>query len=260
LKIKAVAEESACERWREKLQGDLARKQQFMMMVAHDMRNLLAPLASAVELLGLDESPTQKKVRPILRRQVTQLKRLVDDLVDIACSEQGYMSLSIHSLDLHEVIVSAVEVAQPAIAVQHHHLTVARVFPEAAIIDGDQCRLTQALSNLLINAAKYTPRGGDIRLALEREEPCFIVRVRDSGIGIAEEMLPKIFDAYERATLKPDFVHGGLGLGLTVARHLVELHGGTLRAHSAGIGKGSEFVMRLPATVHQSLDESATLL
>jgi signal transduction histidine kinase len=143
-----------------------------------------------------------------------------------------------------------VDVAQPVITAHAHHLTLTPAPPLAALIDGDHGRLTQALSNLLINAAKFTPNGGDICVALEHEAPCFMVRVRDTGIGIAADMLPKVFDVYERAVQGPDHARGGLGLGLAVAKHLVELHGGTLRAQSAGLGQGSEFVMRLPTNAH----------
>lgn len=236
-----------CDPQREQLLGELARKTQFVMMVAHDMRNVLAPLANGVRLLVREESTIQ--VRPMLERQVIQLARLVDDLLDIASSEQGRMQLSVHPLDLHDVIDAAVEVALPSITAHDHHLTLAPVCPDPALVEGDRWRLTQALSNLLLNAAKYTPQGGDIRVALERDAPCFIVRVSDSGIGIAADMLPRVFDAFERAMLRTGQGHGGLGLGLTVARYLVELHGGTLYATSAGIGQGSEFVMRLPTRV-----------
>ncbi len=230
----------------EQMRGELAHKQQFTMMVAHEMRNLLAPLLYEVQLLTRDDTaPSAIYLRPVIGRQLAQMGRLVDDLLDVACSEHGQLSLRIASLDLREVIAAAIEVAQPAIAAQKHHLTLAPE-PPSVVIDGDRYRLTQVLSNLLINAAKFTPQGGEICVSLERETQYAKVGIRDTGVGIAVDMLPRIFDTYVRAVPAPEAASGGLGLGLAIARHLVELHGGTLCANSAGPGRGSEFVMRLP--------------
>ncbi len=241
--------ESECELWIERLRGELARKRQFTMMVAHEIRNLLAPLATGVQLLARDDSAMTMHVTPVIARQLAQLRRLVDDLLDVACSEQGRMSLDVAPLDLREVIGAAIEVAQPAIAAQEHHLTLSPD-PPAAIVDGDRCRLTQVLSNLLINAAKFTPKGGDIRICLELGSGCVKVFIRDTGVGIPADLLPKIFDIYVRAPGRSDGTPAGLGLGLAVARQLVQSHGGTLCAHSAGAGKGSEFVMCLPVALN----------
>jgi signal transduction histidine kinase len=237
----------------DQLRRELARRQQFIMMVAHEMRNLLAPVAYAVEALVRVDTATSIRLQLTIVRQVAQMKRLVDDLLDLAASEQGCLSLCTGSLDLREVILGAIDVAQPAIEAREHHLTLAPNPPVTAIIEGDQGRLTQVLSNLLINAAKFTPIGGDICIAVEQEAPCVKVCVRDTGIGIDTDSLPRIFDAYVHTLRAPDGSRSGLGLGLAVARLLVESHGGTLCAHSAGPGKGSEFVMSLPRQRNQCL-------
>jgi signal transduction histidine kinase len=208
------------------------------------MRNLLTPLG--VLLLTNAGSQATIEVRPLIARQLSQMRRLVDDLLDIGCVEQGQLSLLMTSLDLSEVIEAAIEVARPVIAAQEHRLMLAPHAPGAVVIEGDRGRLTQAMSNLLINAAKFTPKGGDICVGLEYESRHVKVCIRDTGVGIAQEMLPKIFDVYVHAARGADGTRSGLGLGLVVARKLVEAHGGTLSAHSAGPGRGSEFVMRLP--------------
>jgi signal transduction histidine kinase len=243
----ATREENTHERRAEQLRDELARKQQFTLMVAHEMRNLLAPLAYGVQLLARDNPAATIRVRPVLGHQIAQMRRLVDDLLDIVCTEQGRMSLRIASIDLREVIAAAIAVAQPAITTQDHHLTLMPDPPPATVVNGDRCRLIQVLSNLLINAAKFTPEGGDIVVRVQHETGCVKVCIRDTGVGIAADILPKIFDIYVRAPRDSDAAPTGLGLGLAVARHLVESHGGTLCAHSAGPGRGSEFVMQLPA-------------
>jgi signal transduction histidine kinase len=226
-----------------------ARRQQFMLMVAHEMRNLLAPLTSGVELLATADRAATIRARPMMARQVAQMRRLVDDLLDIASSEQGRMSLCVAPVDLRDVIMAAIDIAQPAITAREHRLTFAPAVSDPAVIVGDQGRLTQVLSNLLINAAKFTPRQGAICIVLERATPYMKLCVRDTGVGIAADLLPNIFNVYVRSEPQSEGTRGGLGLGLTVARHLVELHGGTLSAYSEGPGKGSEFVMRLPVAV-----------
>jgi signal transduction histidine kinase len=228
------------------LRVELARRQQLTMMVAHEMRNLLAPLAYGIELLARADSAATIVARPVIARQVAQMRRLVDDLLDVTCADQGRMSLRIASVDLREIVAAAIDVARPTIATREQHLTLADLTTGSSIIDGDPCRLTQVLSNLLINAAKFTPKCGHIEVMLEREISWMKVCVRDTGVGIAPELLPKIFDVYVHTPRESDGARDGLGLGLTVARNLVESHGGTLSAHSDGPGQGSEFVMRLP--------------
>ena len=228
------------------LRAELARRQQHTMMVAHEMRNLLAPLTYGIELLARADSAATIVARPVIARQVAQMRRLVDDLLDVTCADQGRMSLRIASVDLREIIAAAIDVARPSIAAREQHLMLADLTTGSAIVDGDPCRLTQVLSNVLINAAKFTPKCGHIDVMLEREVSCVKVCVRDTGVGIASELLPKIFDVYVHTPREPGGARDGLGLGLAVARNLVESHGGTLIARSDGPGQGSEFVMRLP--------------
>ncbi len=235
----------------EELREEIARRQQFTMMVAHEMRNLLAPLTTGVELLAFGDTAATIRARPVIARQVAQMTRLVEDLLDIAGGEQGRMSLCVASVDLRDVITAAVDIAQPAISAREHSLTLVPAISNPAVIDGDQVRLTQVVSNLLINAAKFTPRRGAIHVVLEHEAPYVNLCVRDTGVGIAPDLLPIIFNVYVRATRGPDGTRSGLGLGLAVARYLVEQHGGTLCAYSAGPGKGSEFIVRLPVAANR---------
>jgi signal transduction histidine kinase len=230
----------------EELHGELVQKQEFTMMVAHEMRNLLAPLSYEVQILAREERPTAARLRPAISRQLVQMRRLVDDLLDIACSEHGGVRLHMECVDLHEVIAAAAEVARPALAAKEHHLDLLPQPLLTAVVEGDGDRLTQVLSNIFINAAKFTPHGGRIEVSLGHEAAWLEVHVRDTGVGIAAEVLPRIFDPYVRGPKQPGTTPEGLGLGLAVARRLVEAHGGTLSATSAGLGHGSEFIIRLP--------------
>jgi signal transduction histidine kinase len=237
----------------DQMRRSLLRKDEALVAVAHEMRSPLAPIASAVRLLeNRGNDPVfVADVQAMLGRQVAQLIRLVDDLLDLGRLEHQHLGVRKVRLDLRRVLAAALETTQPTITAAGHRLKTA-VSPEAAIVDGDAGRLTQVLVNLLNNAAKFTGRGGRIWLSLERVQPGYVVRVRDSGIGIAPEMLPRIFDAYVQAAHDTPGLGGGLGLGLALARELAQLHGGRLTAHSAGIGKGSEFVLQLPAASRAS--------
>ena len=232
----------------DQLRRSLLRKDEALIAVAHEMRSPLAPIASAVRLLETRGSDPVlvADVQAMIGRQVAQLIRLVDDLLDLGRLEHQHPGVRKVRLDLRFVLAAALETTQPTIAAAGHRLKTA-VAPEAAIVDGDAGRLTQVLVNLLNNAAKFTGRGGRIWLSLERVQAGYVVRVRDSGMGITPEMLPRIFDAYVQAAHDTPGLRGGLGLGLALARELAQLHGGCLTAHSAGIGKGSEFVLQLPA-------------
>jgi signal transduction histidine kinase len=212
------------------------------------MRGPLAPISSALQLLlrHMDEPPVVKQSCATLGRQVAQLARLVDDLFDLARAQSARILLKRASIDLEATITSAIEAVQPIIVARRHNLTVVMP-PDATLVDGDAGRLTQVFANLLVNAAKFTDSSGRIRVSVEREPDWVLVKVRDSGIGIPREMLQRVFDAYVQADRGSGASHGGLGLGLALARHLVELHGGTVDAYSDGPGQGSEFVVRLPA-------------
>jgi signal transduction histidine kinase len=182
------------------------------------MRNLLAPVSNAVALLACDDSPRAAQVRQSIARQVAQMTRLVDDLLDVARGEQGQMTLRRAPVDLREVIAEALDVARPAIVAGGHDLTVESHSSLPAIAHGDRARLVQVVSNLLLNAAKFTPEGGEIKVLLQRGTSWTRTCVRDTGIGIDADALPKIFDIYERAQEEPH-ARCGLGLGMTIARY-----------------------------------------
>jgi signal transduction histidine kinase len=221
-------------------------KDRFLALLAHEMRGPLAPIANALQVLQhADPLPAVTQSCAILTRQVAQLVRLVDDLFDLARSQSAQIPLRRAPVELQSTVAAAVEAAQPMINERRQELSV-DVDSNMIVVDGDSGRLTQVFVNLLINATKYTQEGGRIRVSIEQEAIWALVKVRDSGIGIARDMLGRIFDAYVQA----DGGKGGLGLGLALARQLVELHGGTVNAYSDGPGCGSEFVVRLPVAVH----------
>jgi signal transduction histidine kinase len=217
------------------LRRAVERKDRFLALVAHELRGPLAPISSALQLLALHMD------EPL----VAQLVRLVDDLFDLARSQSAQVLLRSGSLELEAAVTAAVEAAQPIIASRGHQLTIAMP-PDTTTLDGDAGRLTQVFANLLVNAAKFTDSGGRISVSIEREPEWAVVKVRDSGIGIPRDMLERVFDAYVQAERGSAASKSGLGLGLALARHLVELHGGTIMAYSDGPGRGSEFVVRLP--------------
>jgi PAS domain S-box-containing protein len=224
------------------------RKDEFLAMLAHELRNPLAPIRNALHILKMPDvpAPLLAQVRGMMERQVQHLVRLVDDLLDVSRIMRGKIQLRKEPLDLAAVISRAVETAQPGIEAQGHQLTVA-LPAEPVRLEGDLIRLAQVLANLLNNAAKYTERGGHIRLTAEAGRGEVAVRVRDNGIGIAPEMQGSIFDLFVQADQGAAHAQGGLGIGLTLVRRLVEMHGGSVSVSSPGLGQGSEFVVRLPA-------------
>jgi PAS domain S-box-containing protein len=242
----AVAIENA-HLYRELREAD-RRKDEFLATLAHELRNPLATVRNALHVLqlpGTDGEPAAR-ARAMMARQVEQLVRLVDDLLDVSRVTHGRIELKRQPVDLAAVVARAVETARPALDAAGHELTV--TLPDEPVrAQGDLVRLTQVVGNLLHNAAKYTERGGRVAVSVEREGDEAVVRIRDTGIGIRPEMLSRIFDLFVQSDRAADRVQGGLGIGLTLVRRLVELHGGRVRAHSAGPGQGSEFVVRLPA-------------
>jgi signal transduction histidine kinase/CheY-like chemotaxis protein len=222
------------------------RKDEFIATLAHELRNPLAPILSSIQLLQLqgDADVARQRAKDIIERQVHQMARLVDDLLDISRITLGKLSLRREPVELHSVVEQALELARPHVVALEHRLSCA--LPEQPVhLVGDGTRLAQVLANLLINAAKYTPRRGDIALAAAREGDEAVLRVRDTGIGIAPEHLTALFDKF--AQVRPAHERsGGLGIGLALAKGLVHLHGGTISATSAGLGAGAEFVIRLP--------------
>jgi PAS domain S-box-containing protein len=231
----------------EELQEADRLKNEFLALLAHELRNPLAPIRSALHVLGqAGASPADvRRSREIAERQVRHMARLLDDLLDVALISQGQMELRPEVIDLASVVSRAVEAVRPLIQQRRQDLTVS-VPPGSLWIEADASRLEQILTNLLNNAVKYTDAGGRIWLTGEPEGENVLLRVRDSGIGIEPVLLPGIFDLFFRADRRLDRSAAGVGVGLTLVKKLVELHGGTVEALSPGRGKGSEFVVRLP--------------
>jgi PAS domain S-box-containing protein len=223
------------------------RKDEFLAVLAHELRNPLAPIRNASRILEgrNDGHPESRLALDIIGRQLDHLVRLVDDLLDISRINRGHIELQKDRVSLAWVIDNAVESVRPLIETQQHRLTV--LTPETPItLDADFTRLTQVFLNLLTNAARYTPSGGDIRVEAGVVGKRAVVSVRDNGIGIPPEMLGRIFDMFTQVDRSLERATGGLGIGLTLVKRLVELHGGTVEARSAGEGSGTEFVVSLP--------------
>jgi len=227
------------------------RKDEFLAMLAHELRNPLAPIASAIALLQRDSgaSPVRREAQAIIARQTGQLRRLVDDLLDVARITTGRIHLQRDWVRLADIVESAVQSVRALIEQQAHELVV-RLPEEAVWLCADAARVQQVLVNLLNNAAKYTPRGGRIALDVAWSEENVQITVWDNGIGIEPQLLPRIFERFTQAERSLDRASGGLGLGLSLVRDLVALHGGQVQAHSE-LGKGSEFVVLLPASREQ---------
>jgi PAS domain S-box-containing protein len=234
-------------RYEEALRDADRRKDEFLATLAHELRNPLAPIRNAVQVLyekDIDD-PHIRQAREVIDRQLKQLTRLVDDLLDVSRITHGQVILQLQPTELAPILTTAVETSRPLLDARHHQWEV-EVLPEAVRVEADPTRLSQVFANLLNNAAKYTEPGGRIRLRAEREDREIVVRVSDTGVGIAADMLPKVFDLFTQAEQTIDRAQGGLGIGLTLVRRLVELHHGSVTALSAGPGRGSEFVVRLP--------------
>ena len=223
------------------------RKDEFLSMLAHELRNPLAPLLTAAELLrsAVAGHAAGERYRTVIERQVRNLSRLVDDLLDASRASHRAITLKKQVVELGAVVRSAIEAARPAIDGEAHELTVR--MPRAPLhLMADPTRLEQVLVNLLNNAAKYTQRCGHIALDVEPDGEAVSIRVTDDGVGIAPDLVPRVFDLFVQAERSLDRAQGGLGIGLTMVKSIVEMHGGTVKAHSAGPGRGSEFTVRLP--------------
>jgi PAS domain S-box-containing protein len=224
------------------------QKNEFLAMLAHELRNPMAPICNALHLMKMPgaESAMVEEAREMMERQMHHLVRLVDDLLDVSRIIRGNIELRKERLDLAVAVARAVETAHPVIDAHGHELNVS--LPEHPVfVEADLIRLAQIIANLLTNAAKYTNSAGRIWLTVEREDGHGVVRVRDSGIGIVPELLPRLFDVFFQGDRSLARSQGGLGIGLTLVKRLVEMHGGTVTGSSAGLGLGSEFVIRLPA-------------
>ncbi len=246
----SVAIENA--RLYEELRETDRRKDEFLAMLAHELRNPLAPIRSGLELLAM-EGVTSDTV-PLMQEQVNHLIRLVDDLLDVSRILRRKAELRRELVEVARIVDQAVATARPFIDAHKHTLHVS-VPAEPIWLDADPVRLVQVVGNLLNNAAKYTQPGGQIGLTVERLRDQVTVHVVDNGVGIEPEFLPRVFDLFTQGDQSIDRSQGGLGIGLTVVRNLVEMHGGTIEAHSAGRGKGAEFVVRLPVSAQKKTEK-----
>jgi two-component system, sensor histidine kinase len=224
------------------------RKDEFIATLGHELRNPLAPLLNAVHMLKTvdNQAAVAIRAREVMERQLSHLLRLVDDLLEVSRITRGLVEVHREPIDLAFVIHSAIDTSRPVIDLAGHHLTV-DLPAEPIAVHGDTVRLTQVFANLLNNAAKYTNSGGHIRIALRKDGNRAVVSVRDNGIGIAPDQLASVFEMFTQVDRSNRLAQGGLGIGLTLVRSLVAMHGGSVEARSAGPGTGSEFVVELPA-------------
>ena len=223
------------------------RKDEFVAVLAHELRNPLAPIRNSLQILRLtsENDPPTERVREMMERQVNHMVRLVDDLLEVSRITSGKIELRKERVALSAIVDNAVETSQPLIDAFRHHLTIELPY-EPVFVEGDPVRLAQVIGNLLNNAAKYSDESGQIWINAERRGDMASITVRDSGLGIAPEVLPHVFNLFMQADRSPGRSQSGLGIGLTLVKTLVEMHGGTVEARSEGPGKGSEFVVRLP--------------
>ncbi len=260
--IRDISERSRLERRLKEQTEALAdlhrRKDEFLAMLSHELRNPLAPISNAVLLLRLhtNENPLQQKALTIIERQLTQLTRLVDDLMEVSRITTGRIQLQRKRVALSGILENGVETARTLIGKRRHELTVS-LPPQPIWVYVDASRLEQVVVNLLTNAAKYTDEGGHIWLTVDEDGEDCILKVRDTGVGIAAELVPRIFDLFTQAERSLDRSQGGLGIGLALVQRLVEMHGGSVSARSV-LGEGSEFVVRLPRVLPVESSLSAT--
>ncbi len=231
------------------------RKDEFLATLAHELRNPLAPLRNGLQVMRLAGAAPDvvERARAMMERQLTQIIRLVDDLLDVNRISRGTFMLRIERANLADIVHHALETCAPPIEEKQHRLTVT-IPPVPIYVDADSARLSQALCNLLVNAAKFTPNGGDITLDMHRAGGDAVITIKDSGVGIATDVLGEVFEMFTQADRSLETSQGGLGIGLSIVRRLVEMHGGTVEAKSAGLGGGSEFIVKLPVAVVQAED------
>ncbi|MEO7191315.1 MAG: PAS domain S-box protein [Vicinamibacterales bacterium] len=220
-------------------------KDEFLAMLGHELRNPLSPILTALQLMKLQGEGSFERARTVIERQVNHLTRLVDDLLDVSRIARGKVELKEELVEISEVVAKAIEMSSPLIEQRAHTLTV-NVSRAGLAVVGDPVRLSQVIANLLTNAAKYTPPGGTIVVTAAEEEGDVVVRVRDTGMGISSDVLPRVFDLFVQERQAIDRSQGGLGLGLTIVRNLIEQHRGSVSASSEGPGQGTEFIVRLP--------------
>ncbi len=226
------------------------RKSEFLALLAHELRNPLAPLRNSLQVMRLanHDRAAAEQAQTVMERQLGHMVRLIDDLLDLSRITNGKIELRTERIDLAAAVQDAVETSRPLIEASGHELTVT-LPPRPVHVDGDRTRLAQVFANLLNNAAKYTERGGRIRLTAEQQGSDAVVKVRDNGVGIPADILPRVFEMFTQADRSLERSQGGLGIGLSLVKGLVEMHGGSVEAHSNGPGEGSEFVVRLCAAL-----------
>jgi two-component system CheB/CheR fusion protein len=244
-----------------RLQEADRRKDEFLAMLAHELRNPLAPLRNTLEIMKREKSDGDliAQVRSTLERQLAQLVRLVDDLMDVSRITRGNLDIRKERIELASVIQQSVEVSRPLADRARHALNVS-LPPEPILLFADPARMTQVFGNLLTNACKYSEPGARISLSVERQGSDVVVAVKDSGVGIAPDKIDGVFDMFTQIDQTLERSQGGLGVGLTLVKRLVELHGGSVSAHSEGLGRGSEFVVRLPVLLEKAKAESTTIV
>src|SRR5258706_12825327 len=231
---------------REQAEAASAAKDEFLAMLGHELRNPLSPILTALELMKLRGDEGISREHEVIDRQTRHLIRLVDDLLDVSRIPPGKVELRRQPVEVRDVLAKATEMASPLLEQRRHHFEV-HAPPRGLRLDADEARLAQVVANLLTNAAKYTEPGVHIRLSARRQGAKAGIEVRDDGIGISPGLLPRVFDLFVQGRQSSDRAEGGLGIGLALVRNLVALHGGTVEARSAGRGKGSTFIVRLPA-------------
>ena len=238
---------SALEATTQALQEANHRKDEFLAMLAHELRNPLAPIRTAVQLLRLKElaEPHRNRARDVIERQVEHLVNLIDDLLDVSRITRGMITLQLEPVLIGAIVARAVETARPAIDA-HRHLLEIELPDELISVEGDKTRLVQVIANILHNAAKFMDDGGRIRLSVRRDGQYVAIKIADTGIGIAPELVPRIFELFTQVHSKSERAQGGLGIGLALVRRLTEMHGGSVSVRSEGPGRGAEFTVKLP--------------
>lgn len=221
-------------------------KDQFLAMLGHELRNPLAPIVIALHLMEIRGEHNTRSARSVIARQVEQLTRLVDDLLDVARFSSGHITLRRSVIDLADVVTHAIEMTRPLFQQRRHNLSIS--LDEDLYVEGDATRLAQVVSNVMTNAAKFSDRGSRTTLSAVRTGGTVTITIRDQGIGIDAAVLPTVFDLFTQAEQAIDRAQGGLGLGLAIVKNLVAHHGGRVSAHSEGVGRGSTFTIELPAT------------
>ena len=240
----------------QELQENNRRKDEFLATLAHELRNPLAPIRNGLQVMRManGDPDAVEKARTMMERQLTQMVRLVDDLLDVSRISSGKLELKRERVPLRAVVNSAVETSRPLIEQMGHELTV-KLPKQSVVVEADLTRLAQVFLNLLNNAAKYSEQGGHIWLTAERQGSDVVVSVKDKGIGIAADQLPQIFEMFSQVNRSLEKAQGGLGIGLSLVKRLVEMHGGRIEAKSDGPGQGSEFIVRLPVVLEASIPQ-----